>query len=106
MEIRDLETLGPLVASSLRSDATAQGPRVSKSRISMDSPYNLYIHIHIHIHVHVLYILGDCLTSRPKGHLRPRELWFLIYSCTICVKKVHVYTRKNVSSFTESGTYF
>ena len=42
MEIRDLETLGPLVASSLRSDATAQGPRVSKSRISMDSPYNLY----------------------------------------------------------------
>ena len=39
MEIRDLETLGPLVASSLRSDATAQGPRVSKSRISMDSPY-------------------------------------------------------------------
>ena len=43
MEIRDLETLGPLVASSLRSDATAQGPRVSKSRISMDSPYNLYV---------------------------------------------------------------
>ena len=43
MEIRDLETLGPLVASSLRSDATAQGPRVSKSRISMDSPYNLYL---------------------------------------------------------------
>ena len=42
MEIRDLETLGPLVASSLRSGATAQGPRVSKSRISMDSPYNLY----------------------------------------------------------------
>ena len=43
MEIRDLETLGPLVASSLRSDVTAQGPRVSKSRISMDSPYNLYL---------------------------------------------------------------
>ena len=43
MEIRDLETLGPLVAPSLRSDATAQGPRVSKSRTSMDSPYNLYL---------------------------------------------------------------
>ena len=24
--------------------------------------------------------LGDCLTPRPKGHSRPRELWFLIYS--------------------------
>ena len=36
MEIRDLETRGPWAeASSLRSDATAQGPRVSKSRISI-----------------------------------------------------------------------
>ena len=28
--------------------------------------------------------LGDCLTStcRPKGHLRPWELWFSIYSST------------------------
>ena len=26
--------------------------------------------------------LGDCLTSRLRGRLRPRELWFLIYSCT------------------------
>ena len=26
--------------------------------------------------------LGDCLTSRPKGRSRPRESWFLIYSCT------------------------
>ena len=43
MEIRDLESLGPLVASSLRSAATAQGPRLSKSRISTDSLYNLYI---------------------------------------------------------------
>ena len=67
---------------------------------------HVHIHVHVHVHVYVLYILGDCLTSRPKGHLRPRELWFLIYSCTICVKKVHVYTRKNVSSFTVSGTYF
>ena len=32
--------------------------------------------------------LGDCLTSRPKGRSRPRELWFLIYSCT-CVY-IHV----------------
>ena len=24
---------------------------------------------------------GDCLTSRPKGCSRPRELWFSIYSC-------------------------
>ena len=31
---------------------------------------------------HVLLILGDCLTSRPKGLSRPRELWFSIYSCT------------------------
>ena len=30
-----MEINGPLVASSLRSDATAQGPRVSKSRISI-----------------------------------------------------------------------
>ena len=33
----------PLVASSLRSAATAQGPRLSKSRISKDSLYNLYV---------------------------------------------------------------
>ena len=26
--------------------------------------------------------LGDCLTSRPKGHSQPGELWFSIYSCT------------------------
>ena len=42
MEIRDLETRGPLVASERSENATAQGPRVSKSRISMDLPYNLY----------------------------------------------------------------
>ena len=30
---------------------------------------------------------GDCLTSRPKGRSRPRELWFSIYSCTC----IHVY---------------
>ena len=34
--------------------------------------------------------LGDCLTSRPKGRSRPRELWFLIYSC-ICTCTVHVH---------------
>ena len=27
--------------------------------------------------------VGDCLTSRPKGCSRPRELWFSIYSCTM-----------------------
>ena len=26
--------------------------------------------------------LGDCLTSSPEGCSWPRELWFLIYSCT------------------------
>ena len=36
--------------------------------------------------------LGDCLTSRPKGHSWPRELWFLIYSCT------HVLTFTNYKS--------
>ena len=35
-----------------------------------------------YVHVHVYCALGDCLTPRPKGRLRPRELWFLIYSCT------------------------
>ena len=30
------------------------------------------------------YALGDYLTSRPKGHSQPRELWFSIYSC-ICM---------------------
>ena len=47
MKIRDLDSLGPLVASSLRSDATAQGPRLSKSRIFTDSQNNLYIDISI-----------------------------------------------------------
>ena len=49
---------------------------------------------HVHIHVHVAQLMrpgigrnascavGDCLTSRPKGRSQPRELWFLIYSCT------------------------
>ena len=32
------------------------------------------------LHVHVQWVTG--LTSRPKGRLRPRELWFMIYSCT------------------------
>ena len=44
MEIRDLESLGLLVESSLRSDATAQGPWLSKSRISTDSASNLYLY--------------------------------------------------------------
>ena len=26
--------------------------------------------------------VGDCLTSKPKGCSRPRELWFPIYSCS------------------------
>ena len=38
----EIESLRPLVASSLRSAATAQGPRLSKSLISTDSLYNLY----------------------------------------------------------------
>ena len=40
--------------------------------------------------------LDDCLTSRPKGRLWPRELWFSIYSCTctcICYSiQTYVYT--------------
>ena len=77
MEIRDLETLGPLVASSLRSDATAQGPRVSKSRISMDSLYNLYIfaptmkcaYIHAYTQVLTKYggmKMGACVATLMK----------------------------------------
>ena len=27
----------------------------------------------------VSYALGDCLTSRPEGHLQPRELWFSLF---------------------------
>ena len=45
--------------------------------------------IHVHVHVcrscigqNVSCASGDCLTSRPKGRSRPRELWFSIYSCT------------------------
>ena len=43
MEIRNLESLGPLVASS-RAALGAQGPRLSKFRISMDSSSNLYLY--------------------------------------------------------------
>ena len=43
MAHKDIRTLGPLVASSLRLDATAQGPWVSKSRRSSDSMSNLYL---------------------------------------------------------------
>ena len=68
MEIRDLETLGPLVASSLRSDATAQGPRVSKSRISMDSPYNLYLYCaNFELTNHIAYrVENKSLISTPR----------------------------------------
>ena len=48
MEIRDLETRGPWAVASERSEDATKGPRVSKSRISMDSPYNLYVHVHAH----------------------------------------------------------
>ena len=33
---------------------------------------------------------GDCLTSRPKGCSRPRELQFSIYSCVYVSGHVHV----------------
>ena len=42
-DLRDLKGLGPLVASSLRSDATAQGPRPFKSRRSLRATSNLYL---------------------------------------------------------------
>ena len=38
---------------------------------------------------HASCAVGDCLTSRPKGRLRPRELWFSIYSCRYTNKKLH-----------------
>ena len=34
--------------------------------------------LNIYMYVHAL---GDCLTSRPKGHTWPTVLWFLINSC-------------------------
>ena len=34
--------------------------------------------------------LGDCLASRPEGYLRPRELWFLIYSCTMVYMHMYI----------------
>ena len=42
-DLRDLKGLGPLVASSLCSDATAQGPRPFKSRRSLRATSNLYV---------------------------------------------------------------
>ena len=45
-DLRDLKGLGPLVASSLRSDATAQGPRPFKSRRSLRCTSNLYLDLH------------------------------------------------------------
>ena len=36
------------------------------------------------VHTHVAsYASGDRLTSRPKDHSQPRELWFSIYSCSL-----------------------
>ena len=34
--------------------------------------------------------LGDYLTSGPEGRLRPKELWFSIYSCTLCISILRV----------------
>ena len=36
--------------------------------------------------VHTSCALGDCLTSRPEGQSRPRELWFSIYSCVHVIR--------------------
>ena len=52
--------------------------------------YTVHVHtcIPVHVctvHVHASCASGDCLTSRPKGRSRPRELWFSIYSCTVHV---------------------
>ena len=87
MKIRDLDSLGPLVASSLRSDATAQGPRLSKSRIFTDSQYNLYLW---------------SLSSRALSHLLVaiykvlRRIWHLpsyshtsIVLCTAGISFIH-----------------
>ena len=30
--------------------------------------------------------LGDCLTSRPKGRSRPRELWFSNYAKEVLIQ--------------------
>ena len=45
-DLCDLKGLRPLVASLLRSDSTAHGPRPFKSRISLRATSNLYIHFH------------------------------------------------------------
>ena len=56
--------------------------------------YITYMHSDLHVQVTPAQLMrpgigqnascavGDCLTSRPKGRLRPRELWFSIYSCS------------------------
>ena len=48
--------------------------------------------------------LGDCLTSRPKGHSRPRELWFSIYSCIGCCGPTHP-SHPMTSSTTSASRY-
>ena len=46
--------------------------------------------------------LGDCLTSRPEGRSRPRELWF---SCGTCMS-LHVYLVGVRESLVVMGTIF
>ena len=52
------------------------------SSLNIPEPFH-YVHVQcivVIVHVHAL---GYCIKSRPKGRLRPRELWFSIYSCVI-----------------------
>ena len=49
-----------------------------------------------YVHVHAL---GDCLSSRPKGHSWPRELWFSIYSCTYMYMYMYIMKRLQNSEY-------
>ena len=68
-DLRDLKGLGPLVASSLRSDATAQGPRpLIKSRRS------LYIYRDCYGLSNGKSLVNDVITSAAHVQTRSSEL--------------------------------
>ena len=73
-DLRDLKGLGPLVESSLRSDATAQGPRPFKSRRSLRATSNLYLYLSMKnmgskLKAFSLQLYGECYHVSMKGQL-------------------------------------
>ena len=74
--------LSPTYPTTLPTFLLPPSLLISLSSSFQPSPFPLSSLLRPGIGRNVSCALGDCLTSRPKGRSRPRELWFSIYSCS------------------------